>query len=198
MFNMREELFLLKVFVKEGDSWVQREVIPGSGPFVTEERTLPVDLSKISGDVVEIRIAPPEGFWQIDQFTMSFGESKEIEPKELTMTNFTSNDKSQSADMLESTDKKRYMMPKVGDEFTMEFDVPELVKNMKRTVFLKSHGYYELHLPKGNPENAAMLKELTLKPGAIIKHSRARLRDWLANPEKYEKLPTTLSQASEP
>jgi len=55
------------------------------------------------------------------------------------------------SEFLSAVDENYLAMPSVGDYFIVEFEAPDIDKNLTRTIFLKSTGYYEIHLPKDQP-----------------------------------------------
>ncbi len=69
---VREELYGLLLQVEEPDGWQVRGILPGSGPFLAAERVVPLDLSKVRGDSVRIRIRPPRGFWALNYFAIDY------------------------------------------------------------------------------------------------------------------------------
>jgi hypothetical protein len=68
----REALFALKIEVEESTGWQVRGMMPISGPFVSDERVVPLDLSHAAGDTVRVRMRPPAGFWAFNSFAMDY------------------------------------------------------------------------------------------------------------------------------
>ena len=71
-WNVREELYVLKLDIEEGSAWRTRGLLPGGGPFLTETRVVSLDLSRVSGDSLRLRIRPPSGFWALNSFEISY------------------------------------------------------------------------------------------------------------------------------
>ena len=66
----REELFALKIEVEEPSGWQVRGMMPISGPFVSDERVVPLDMSHVTGNQVQ-RVRMPgrrQGFWAFNSF----------------------------------------------------------------------------------------------------------------------------------
>ena len=181
-FNSREEAYFLKVQVRDGNQWVPRAIIPASGPFITDQRTISLDLSGTTGDSVQIRIAPPRGFWQIDYFGMSFGpESLLPAPHELPLKVTATNSKANVEKQLSESDSNSYDMPNIGDRVELTCPAPPIKQGLKRSIFAKTRGFYDLHLPEGQPENREMIDLLTTKPGAIADYSAKRYFEWISS-----------------
>ena len=87
------------------------------------------------------------------------------------MHSFASSDKQDGAKLLSGTDSARYLMPNIGDEFTLTFAAPPQAAATMRSLFVKTRGYYDLHVPGGRPEQSALIANLMTTPDAIAKYS---------------------------
>lgn len=177
-FIEREELYVLRVQVKEGDAWTSRGYIPGGGPLILEDRLIPLDLTGVEGDSVMIRLNPPWGFWSIDYLGIEFGAHPVAESKELLLGWARDQDETEISDSLRASDSHYYRMPKVGNWAKLEFDAPVQPDGTKRTVFLKTSGYYQLHLAKNQPEQTQRIRELSTTPGAIVQFAKEKFVQW--------------------
>jgi hypothetical protein len=179
-FMEREELYTMKVNVWEKSGWVQRAVMNAGGPLIDEDRVVDIDLGHAEGDSIRIRLNPPFGYWKIDYIgliddTVSISSIKELSP--IWGADQQGQDVTQS---LASSDGNYYSMPDVGNWSKLGFVAPPAMTapGMKRTVYLRSTGYYDLHLRKDAPEQTALIQELGLKPGKIVEYSLRCYLDW--------------------
>ena len=181
MFNYieREELYLLKLWVKEVDGWKMQTIIQGGGPFVTETRSYDLDLSKVNSDTLIIKVNPPYGFWTMDYLAIEYESLPTPQMNETKIISATDNYDSEIPGILSSINNNYVVMPSVGDYFTVEFEAPSLDENLVRTIFLKSTGYYEIHLPKDKPIQSQKLLEIGLLPGKIVEYSNDLFKDWI-------------------
>ncbi len=177
-FILREELFILKVYVKEDGEWVHRGYIPGSGPYMTEDRLCALDLSNVSGDVLEIRLDPPIGYWVIDHLAVSFEAPGEVTAQVVTASEMLDQDSRDVAPALAAKDGQYHDMPVTGQYFTARFPAPPAVPGMGRSIFLQTSGWYELHIAKDAPEQTALIQELMSKPGKIVSYSLEEFVKW--------------------
>ena len=60
-WTLREELYELKVYVKEPTGWEPRGILPGGGPVVAQNRVVTLDVSRVQGNQLQIQIRPPSG-----------------------------------------------------------------------------------------------------------------------------------------
>jgi len=177
-FIEREELYLLKLLVKEGENWADQGLISGGGPFISETRVYNIDLNSVKGDSLEIQLNPPHGFWTLDYIAMEYENHPEPVVNEIPLSKAIDHDENDISKILLSTDDNYHIMPKVGDYFLAEFDAPLKSDNSDRTVFLKSTGYYEIHLPKEKPIQSQTLYEIGFIPGKIVEYSLEKYEEW--------------------
>jgi hypothetical protein len=177
-FLEREELYTLKIYVQEHNTWTVRGTINGGGPFMAEKRIVPLDLSQVLGDSVRIRLNPPLGFWTLDYVAMDYNQTITPELKQLKMLSATDIKGHDISALLISNDSSYYIMPNVGDWFKIEFAATEPVRGMHRSLFLKSNGFYDIHLNKDQPEQTALLYEIGLMSGKIIEYSLHTYDHW--------------------
>ena len=165
-WNLREELYALKVAVQEPTGWEVRGVLPGGGPFLAADRVVSLDLSRVRGDSLRIRIRPPYGFWALNSFAIAYRTAGEVRVTTLEpITARTSNGHDVLAD-LAAADDRYYGMPNTGDYGFVTFAVPPLAASTSRTVFAHARGYYRLHLEPTTPPDSARLAQLFGTPDA--------------------------------
>jgi len=177
-WDLREELYHLRIEVQEPDGWRTRGVLPGGGPFISEDRMLPLDLSRVEGDSVRLRIRPPRGFWALNSFALDYGEARPA--KVDTLRPVTAKD-ARWGDMLaalSTSDDRYYAMPYTGDYGHLTFDAPAARPGLTRTVLLHTRGYYRLHLPIGAAPDTATLNRLSFVPGAAARFAAEQFAQW--------------------
>jgi hypothetical protein len=170
-FIDREELYILKVNVREGSKWTTREIIRGGGPLIDEDRLIDLDISHVTGDTLTIQLNPPHGFWKIDCLNLVEGATPISITKEIGITEARDQNGKDIKGLLSSSDSLYYSMPNVGDRATMSFAAISQPAGTSRSVYLKCAGYYTLHLPKDTPEQTALINELLSTPGKILEYS---------------------------
>jgi len=177
-FIDREELYILKIQIKNGDQWVEQGFISGGGPLVTEDRVIPLDLSEISGDKLILRLEPPPGFWQIDYIAMDYEPGQQMVGYEIPLKVAVDQTGKEITSFLNQADEIYHQMPQVNDWFKAEFAAPEITSGMQRSIFLKTTGYYEIRLDKTQPERTELIRTLMTTSGKIVDYSNQRYSDW--------------------
>ncbi len=172
-FMEREELFFLKVNLKEDGKYTVRTYIPGGGPKVDEDKIIRLPLENVSGEYIEFTLNPPAGYWKIDQIGMIF--DYEIAGKENIQTISASfgkdHDGNDITTSLSKIDKNYYQMPLVGNKSDLYFDVPAGFERTRNEIFLKTTGWYEVNIDKMKPEQKDLISEIMSTPGKIIYYS---------------------------
>jgi hypothetical protein len=162
----REELFALKIEVEEPSGWQVRGMLPISGPFVSDERVTPLDLSHAIGDTVRVRLRPPSGFWAFNSFAMDYSADLPARVTKLEPMRARDAAGRDLLPALRAADGQYYEMHEQGEQAMVAFAAPAAASGMERTLFLHSRGYYHMHIPEtGEPDVATFQKILTV-PGA--------------------------------
>jgi hypothetical protein len=174
----REEHFRLKFLVDEGGEWVEYASIPGSGPLIIEDRLIPLDLHSIESDTVRIRVNPPKGYWTVDYIALTYDYYPPPEYTALTISSAIDHRGDNIKELLSQRDGEYYIMPSVGDWFNIDFDVPDQSEGTERTIFLKSTGYYDIHLDKTRPPQPELLQKIAGTPGYIIEYTLDLYIEW--------------------
>lgn len=174
-WNVREELFTLQVRVEEPTGWEVRGLLPGGGPFIAEHRVVPLDLSRVEGDVVRIRLRPPVGFWALNSFRMDYGPDEPVQVERTALEWARTPDGEDLLPLLSATDDRYYAMPETGDWAGLRFPAVEAPEGMEQTLILHSQGYYRLHLQPNQPPDTAAIRELETVPDAPV---RAAVRSY--------------------
>lgn len=170
-FMDREELYSLKVKVLENSNWVQRGYLAAGGPFIYEDRIVDLNIENVNDDTLSIQVNPPYGFWEIDQVGIIYDELQQSETKELNISSASDQDGKDISGLLSSRDGKYYDMPDTSCKATIYFDVPIQKENTKRSLFLKTTGYYDIHLKKDKPEQTELIAQILTTPGLILKYA---------------------------
>ncbi|HZW39433.1 MAG TPA: hypothetical protein VFF33_09055 [Ignavibacteriaceae bacterium] len=166
----QEELYTIKIYVKEGNDWVVRGKINGGGPFISETRTVKLDITNVKNDKLEIRLNPPKTFWTLDYVAVDYN-SVPITSEEIHFTKAVDEQENNAAELLQTNDKNYAVIPDKQKEYFLQFPAPDLKEKMERTVFAKSSGYYKINLPKTETNNLPLLYSTTMKRGEIINYS---------------------------
>ena len=169
-FIEKEEVYVLKVNVFENNKWVVKGYIPSAGgPFFYQDRILDLNLANIPGDTFTIELNPPYGFWKIDQVGVIYDDYTNLETDELSLCYAKDQDGNDLSKSLKAVDGDYYNMPEIGEYAYVHFNAPPQKRGMKRTIYLKTNGYYDIHLEKDLPVQTELYEKILDTPGLIVK-----------------------------
>jgi hypothetical protein len=175
-WNVREELYVLKIDVDESGSWQPRALLPGGGPFISETRVVPLDVSRAVGDSVRLRIRPPSGFWALNSFAMSYPDhERPIAVDTLPPLTARTSDGRDVLPDLAMSDDRYYPMPTTSDRAVVSFRAPPSRPGTERKVFLHTRGYYRLYLDEVAAPDLVTLRRITEEPDAAARMAAASL-----------------------
>lgn len=176
-FLQKEELYQLKLYAKVHGNWEYKTTIIGAGPFKTESRVYPIDISDIEGDTLSFKVDPPVGFWTFDYAAVDFNPIVHPESVTLDISKAIDNNSTNIESLLNKEDKNYYTMPDTSNSFYSEFNSPSLSEGKVRTIFASTTGWYQIHLPKTGKANMAQLFKFVTEPGSIVKYSNNKFME---------------------
>jgi hypothetical protein len=177
-WNLREELYALKVLVEEPDGWKLGGVLPGGGPFLSEARAMALDVSRIPGRSFRIRVRPPRGFWSLNSFSVHAAAEGEMTIHRLAARSARDQDERDLLPALTSPDGSTYAMPSNDDRAVLTFPAPAPRAGAQRTVFVHAFGWYRIHLDDTRPPDREILRRIAEVPGAPARLAAERFAGW--------------------
>ena len=136
-----------------------------------------IDLSKIKGDKVNIKLEFGFLFWEIDYVAMDFTPNYSVEKHTVSLFSAFDENNNDVSDKLMFDDKKYYIQPNIGDKALLTFQVPNQSEGTKRSFILHSKGHYEILKEIGGKPDVAYLKGFR-KPGAFSQFSKTRFLEF--------------------
>lgn len=165
----REELWVLKVWVREANGWVAQDVAVGGGPYISELQAINLDLSRVEGETVELRLHPARGYWDIDFAALDTARLAAPRVTELHITDADSLAQQDVRALLRGADGSHLIMAERGTRTGVKFAAQPPAPGMTRTVFSRSTGYYRLETERSGMRQSARLDSLWLQPGYAVK-----------------------------
>jgi hypothetical protein len=174
----REEIYQLQIYVWAKGTWVRKGEIIGGGPFIAEERVVPLDLQGVEGDTLRIRLAPPAGFWQLNSFAVDYSRDVALELQEISATSMIGHDGADLRATLGASDGDYYVMPEVGQVAHLTFSVPPRQPGLERTIFAKVSGYYDMHLDTSGQYQSDTIDRIAFEPGYVVRFALQEYFKW--------------------
>ncbi|HUI55368.1 MAG TPA: hypothetical protein VLY04_10375 [Bryobacteraceae bacterium] len=174
----RDELYNLKIDIEEGSGWMTRGAVMGGGPFIAEDRVVPLDIRGVTGGHLRIRLRPPLGFWALNSFAVSYEDAASPAPQVVKIRAARTSSGADVLAELAASDGLYYSMPDMSESAEMRFPAPPPMPAMTRTIFLHSRGWYELHLTGRGEADTAALNEIYAKPDAAARFAAREFANW--------------------
>jgi hypothetical protein len=170
--------FPLSIYIKENGSWKLIDYLFTVGPLASRDFVIPVDVSGLMGEEVEIKLESGFMFWELDYAAMDFSENIELHRTQLKPSIALGTGSQYWTTSLAEADGQCMIQEKVGDVTEVIFKTIPPVKNQQQTVFLHTRGYYELIRDfKGVPEITELNKFKV--PGYFSDFSRIKYLQFL-------------------
>ena len=162
----REGMFALKIEVEEPEGWHVRGMMPTAGPFVSDERVVPLDVSRVIGDQLRIRLQPAPGFWALKSFAVDYGENRPLRVTRIPVKDARDWSGRDVSGALRAADGEYLEMSEMGQRALVTFAAPPRIAGLERTVFLHSRGYYRMHLSSDTAPDWETYRHILNTPGA--------------------------------
>jgi hypothetical protein len=177
-WSLREELFELKVWVEEPTGWELRGLLPGGGPYVSDDRVVELDVSRVKGDRLRIRLDPPAGFWALNSFAVNWGGDEPFELTRLAPVEARDAANVDLVGLLSGADDRYHVMEETGQEISVVFEAPPPVPDLDRTLILHSRGYYRLRGVGTGSGDPGLVTQIEWIPGAVHRFSAEAFAEW--------------------
>ena len=173
-----EEAFLA-ASVRTPSGWTREGTFGGVGPEAIKRQVLELDLSRVVGDTVLVRLESAPAFWLVDRIAMDFTADRPLSVHELPLVSARDRAGRDVAPLLAAADGREFVLH-TGDAAELGFRVPELPAGQTRTFILRSTGWYQVDTPNAGAPDVATLDAVAHDPFGIARGSVARLEAALA------------------
>jgi hypothetical protein len=177
-WNMREELYRLQVRAETPDGWISIGTVAGGGPLVSESRAYVLDLAKVPGETLRLKLTPPAGFWMINHLAVDYSEDVPVRVTELEPARAVDSRGRDIRGLLARSDDIFYDAPDMGDSADVTYLVPPQTPGMARSVFCKASGYYDIHLTSTGKPRLDILRKLQTEPGFTVRFALREYQKW--------------------
>jgi hypothetical protein len=172
---MMREAFL-GVSVWSGGKWVRQGYIWEAGPEIAKRQVFPLDLARVEGDTVRIRLESAPSFWLIDHVALGAAESAPTGVHELAAESAVDQSGADVASLISSLDRRHYVM-ETGVSAELRFRVPDVPAGRVRSYLVRSSGWYRIHAPEVKAPDVALLRKVLTEPYGASRVAVGRMND---------------------
>jgi hypothetical protein len=172
---MMREAFL-EVSVWSGSSWERQGYIWEAGPEIVKRQVFSLDLSRVEGDTVRVRLASAPSFWVIDHVALATSEAGSIEVHQLQVESALDQSGADIAPLINLVDRRHYVMEN-GVSAELHFRVPDVPAGRARSYLVQSSGWYRIHAPELKTPDVALLRKVLGEPYGASRVAVSRMND---------------------
>ncbi len=178
-FGRLAEQAFLEVSILTEDGWRPQALVWEAGPEIVKRQVATLDLSRVRGETVRVRLSAPTSFWRVDHAAIDYGPAPAVTVHQVGIDAAHRPDGADVRSELSAQDG-RYWVPRTGDSAEVTFRVPSPPRGSERTYLLASTGWYRLDARRDGPPDLATLRRIEEEPDAIARISRERREDALS------------------
>ncbi len=171
--RIAEQAFLEVAVLTDG-GWERQALFWEAGPEISKRQVVHLDLSRVRGDTVVVRLESPPGFWWIDAVTLEPARYEAIRVHRLPGLSARAHDGTDPEEVL-ATEDRRYLQLETGEWAQLEYLDPPRNPGMARSYLLRSTGWYRVHTPAQGTPNVALLALVENEPGGLSRAATIRL-----------------------
>jgi hypothetical protein len=176
----QEQHLALTVSLKTKSGWQKVADLNTIGPLAVRQLVVPLDLSNVSGDNIQVKLSSGFMFWEIDYTAIDFSDDKYFSVQTISPSTATDESGKDVLPVLLKKDNNFLEQPVPGNVVTLEYKCNSIPGDISRSYILHTRGYYTHTWNfKGSP-HIAFLKQLK-KPNALPKYSLDEYKKYVAN-----------------
>jgi hypothetical protein len=144
MVQQQQQDFPLAVYLKSDDGqWVRTGQFPLTGPMGWREMVLPLDISKIRGNIVELRLETGFLFWEVDFAGIDFSDNPVLGSIRLQAKSARDEKGVSQTARIHADDTLYLEQPQPGSHTDLQFAPLNAQNGQQVSYFLHIKGYYE-------------------------------------------------------
>ena len=139
----KDQKLPLEISIKTKDGWQKVTDLTTIGPLATREVVVPIDLSAINNETVEIKLSSGFMFWEIDYAAIDYSADKNFEVERVSPSVATDEAGKNVLLLLQKRDGIYLEQPVPGNMVTLQYKCKPQAANTSRSYILYTRGYYE-------------------------------------------------------
>ena len=168
---MDEQHIPLSVYIKTQNRWELIDKINTVGPMASRDIVIPLDISEVNEDKIQIKLETGFMFWEVDYVGIDYSEQMSIQLNYMDPVLAIDQDNKNVTKLLTKVDKNYFIQPNVGDQVNVTFKFHSENPNLKQSVYLKNRGFYNYIRDYSGEPNFSKLK-LFKEPEAFTDFSK--------------------------
>lgn len=138
-----DQEFPLSTYLNTKNGWELVEHLPTVGPLAARDFVIPINLNKVNGEQVELRLKTGFFFWEIDYAAMDFTDPQGLDISRMQATLAVDHDGTDRRAELAADDDLYFAQPEPGMVAELHYPAVPIPDGKAQSVFLHAKGYYE-------------------------------------------------------
>jgi hypothetical protein len=176
--GMMARVGFLGVSVWAGGKWEPQGFVYGVGPELRKRQVHRLDLARVSGDSVRVRLESAPSFWLIDQVAIDYSADRPVHVTALLPDRATGPGGRDVRAAVASIDAVYFTMAP-GDAAEMTFTAPASTPGMARSYLVQATGWYRVMTTSMAMPDIALLRRLIDVPDEASRYAVGRLNQGL-------------------
>jgi len=160
-FKMREGMLHVRVW--QNSEWVEQGSMLDPGENVAKDQILVLDLSKVEGKTLKIKLESATDLWKIGHVYIDYSEDVPVVAREVAASSVV-NDQGRDIARELSADDDLYHVTIQGQSADVTFDEVPIEPGMKRSYLVKAKGYYHQWYRGRGKADLALLERILVEP----------------------------------
>jgi len=138
------EFATLRVKLLTALGWQTGQVLFAVGPRPAEDMVYDLELDDVPGDTIQLRLAPPSGYWLIDHVALDLGSEPKLETAEVIPEGVDVPDAAEVLRALASEDATTFILDPRDGPAELLFTLPPPKEGLARAFFLRTVSCFEI------------------------------------------------------
>jgi hypothetical protein len=161
----------LTVQVRVNGEWETRVRVWEIGPELSKRVAMPLDLSGLVGDTVELRLQSIPNFWLVDYAGLDLSSPAPFSVRRLPLDRALHDNGTDVRPLLAAEDGA-YLIMRQGESAELAVKVPPVPAGMARSYLARATGWYRIEGAEGAEPDVALLDALNAPGGPTIEAIR--------------------------
>jgi len=156
---------MLQVSLEGPNGWEPAGIFWEAGPEVAKQQALLLDLSRVQGDLVRVRLSSIPSFWLVDRVALAAESAAPVVVQEVQLTSASDSTGQDLRPLLRHFDERTYRMTR-GTVAELSFPDPPRTAGLERTYLARTSGWYRIGCDTTRAPDHALLTRLAGEPHA--------------------------------
>ncbi len=157
----------ITILVRVNGDWQPRGQIREIGPEVAKRVAVPLDLTGVGGDRVEIRLESVPNFWQIDYLALAAKADDRVQVQDVPLASAIRQDGADVRSALVEVDGSRLVLER-GDRTEITAVTPPVPSGLVRSYLVRTTGWYRIHGGVKVAADTALLRAVAGPDGPAV------------------------------